>query len=205
MSNSGFRSVLADIAFVVVGFSALLVMLRGCSVSAAEPPATAYRAEIPVEIRELFRNPDGSCVQCSNGMAGWQINVPQLTLLLWNSEYGPAVRGGSSPSRVENYCNQRGIKVYNVTGSGTWDFMRWAAKTGRFCAIGAGSRHFQFLYGWDPQTNRWYVCNNNSPQRIDEYSWTGFQKLHRSSGEWVVVPDYPPMPMAPRYVAWWAR
>jgi hypothetical protein len=169
----------------------------------AEPPYHAYQAELLPEQRVWFRNPDGSCVQCSNGMAGVQSNVISLSTLLWDTDYGTAVRGGSSPSRVESYCDKRGIAVYNVTGSNTIDWMKWGCKTGRFPAIGAGTRHFQFLYGWDPIKNRWYVCNNNSPRQIDEYSAEEFQRLHLASGQWVVVPDYPPLPMLPRYVPWW--
>jgi hypothetical protein len=132
----------------------------------------------------------------------WQ-NVPQAYTLLWKTDYGSAVRGGSGPSRVEDYAERRGMKIYNVTGSQTWDWMRWAAKTGRFAAIGAGGRHFQTLYGWDPQRNVWYVCNNNSPSRVDEYTWDQFRRLHLASAEWVVILDYPPSPAVPRYFRWW--
>ena len=173
------------------------------AIAADEPPATAHRMELPPDVRVWYRNPDGSCVQCSNGMVGVHNNQIKMSTLLWDSEFGPKVRGGSSPSRVEKYCNQRSIQVYNVTGSSTWDWMKWAAKTGRFAAIGAGYRHFQTLYGWDEKTNTWFVCNNNSPSRVDTYTWEAFRRLHLSSGQWVVIPDYPPTPMAPRYVAWW--
>jgi hypothetical protein len=202
--GNSFVGVLADTTAISAFLIAIVIAVtHGCELQAAEPPPHAYRAELPEDIRVVFRNPDGSCVQCSLGMDGAQVNVPELTMLLFDSQYGPGIHGGSSPSRVENYCNQRNIKVYNVTGSSTWDWMRYAAKTGRFAAIGAGTRHFQFLWAWDPRTNKWYVCNNNSPRKIDEYTWEQFQRLHLASGQWVVVPDYPPMPRLPRYAAWW--
>jgi len=158
---------------------------------------------LPAEIREWFRNPDGSCVQCSIGMAGvWQNNANAQTLL-WDTEYGPRVRGGSSPSRVADYCNRRGIKAYNVTGSNTWDWMAWCARNGRMAAIGAGGSHFQTLCWWDQASGFWYVCNNNSPQKIDKYDWNSFQRLHLASGQWVVILDTPAPPVAPRYVQWW--
>ena len=159
--------------------------------------------ELPVEVRKWFRNPDGSCVQCSIGMCGTWNNVPAATTLLWNTEYGKAVRGGSWPSRVADYCSTRGIRAFNVTGDSTFDWMEWAAKTGRFAAIGAGTRHFQTEYGRDRDAGLWYVCNNNSPQRIDEYTNEGFRRLHLASGKWVVILDGPAPPPPPRYVRWW--
>lgn len=178
---------------------ACLLLLLGTSVM-AQDQLTAF----PPEVRQWFRNPDGSCVQCSIGMCGvWQ-NVPAATMLLWDSEvYGPKVRGGSYPSRVEAYCDRRKIAAYNITGEATWDWMKWAAETGRMAAIGAGSNHFQTLCWHNPKTNRWYVCNNNSPSRIDEYDWEGFRRLHLASGKWVVILKAPPPPAPPNYFAWW--
>lgn len=159
--------------------------------------------DFPPDVRAWFRNPDGSCVQCSIGMCGvWQ-NVPAATTLLWDTEYGARVRGGSYPSRVEKYADARGIPIYNVTGRDTWDWMKWASKTGRMSAIGAGTAHFQTLCWYDPDAQRWYVCNNNSPTRIDEYTQKGFERLHLSSGQWVVILKAPPPPVLPQYVEWW--
>jgi hypothetical protein len=48
--------------------------------------------ELPVEVRKWFRNPDGSCVQCSIGMCGTWNNVPAATTLsagrenLWSAD-----------------------------------------------------------------------------------------------------------------------
>ena len=171
--------------------------------SAQPPDSVPYRLELPTEVRAWYRNPDGSCVQCSIGLCGIAQNVPAAYTLLWDTKYGSKVRGGSWPSRVEGYCEARQIKAYNVTGEQTWDWMRWAAKTGRMAAIGAGTRHFQTLYGWDPRTNTWYVCNKNSPTVVDEYSWESFRRLHLASRQWVVILDYPPSPRSPKYVQWW--
>lgn len=165
--------------------------------------AAEFQCEVPAEQRRWYRNPDGSCVQCSIGMSGVHMNVPSAYTLLWDTEYGHKERGGSYPSRVSNYAKARGIPIYNVTGSATWEWMRWAARTHRYAAIGAGSAHFQSLWGWETDGNRWFVCNNNSPSKIDEYSWAGFQRLHRASGEWIVVIDKQPPPVCPRYIAWW--
>lgn len=144
-----------------------------------------------------------SCVQCSNGMCGLAMNVPEFASLLWKSEYGDAVRGGSNPSRVANYARARKVRIYNITGATTWDWMRWAASTGRPCAIGAGGSHFQTLKGYDKQRGIWLVVNNNGDQRIQEYDEAAFRRLHLASGQWCVILDYPPEPATPVIVEWW--
>lgn len=172
-------------------------------------PVPAARAQeplavdLPVEQRRWFRNPDGSCVQCSIGMCGVDQNVPAAATLLWDTEYGPRERGGSGPSRVAEYCDRRGIRAWNIVGDGTFEWMKWACATGRGAAIGAGANHFQTLVGYDPAARRWYVCNNNSPDRIDSYDEAQFRRLHLSSGPWVVILDYPPHPARPEYRPWW--
>lgn len=185
---------------------AMIAALLACGSAAAqtiEPPDPRLAADLPREIRQWFRNPDGSCVQCSIGMCGVDQNVPAAATLLWDTEYGPRERGGSYPSRVAAYSQRRGIRIYNVTGQSTFDWMKWAAETGRGAAIGAGRAHFQTLMGYDPRTGTWYVCNNNSPHRIDAYDEAAFRRLHLASGQWVVILDYPPHPERPQYVQWW--
>jgi len=177
--------------------------------ASAESPAIKQAAfmELPAEYRAWFKNPDGSCVQCSNGMVGMHINRPEWTFLLWDTPYGPAVHGGSWPGRVAEYARQRGMKLFNVTGASyaeTRLWMLWAAQTNRFCAIGAGTSHFQTLYGYVPGDSKpWKVCNNNSPQRIDEYTEDEFRRLHMASGPWVVVPDEPAPAPPPQLIEWW--
>jgi hypothetical protein len=181
----------------------LLVIVLSCL---AQRAMADDQLTLPENVRAWFRNPDGSCVQCSIGMAGvWQ-NFPAASYLLWDTEFGKAVRGGSYPSRVEKYCDARRIPVYNITGEGTYDWMKWASKTGRMSAIGAGTAHFQTLVYYDatPGVERpWCVCNNNSPTRIDRYTEAGFRRLHESSGKWVVILKTPAPPPQPRYVKWW--
>lgn len=173
-----------------------LILLAGAA-------AAQDQLQFPAEVREWFRNPDGSCVQCSIGMCGvWQ-NNPAATTLLWDTAYGPRVRGGSGPSRVEAYCDARKIAAWNVTGSNTWDWMDWAAGTGRFAAIGAAPVHFQTLCWYNPAENLWYVCNNNSPQRFDKYTPANFRRLHLQSGQWVVILKAPPPPAYPNWERWW--
>lgn len=136
-------------------------------------------------------------------MCGVEMNVPAFSTLLWDSVYGHKERGGSWPGRVAEYAKARGVRIYNVTGSNTWDWMRWACATGRPCAIGAGGLHFQTLSGYDPKTKTWEVCNNNSPQKIDQYSDEAFRRLHLASGQWCVILDYPATSAIPEYRKWW--
>lgn len=168
-----------------------------------ECPDARLAVDLPADVRTWYRNFDGSCVQCSLGMCGVDQNVPAAATLLWDTDFGPKERGGSGPSRVSEYCNRRGIQAYNVTGSNTWDWMKWAALTGRGAAIGAGTAHFQTLMGYDAAHGTWYVCNNNSPARIEAYDEHAFRRLHLASGQWVVILAYPPHPERPRYLRWW--
>jgi hypothetical protein len=157
------------------------------------------------ESRAFYRNPDGSCVQCSIGMCGFNNCDPNAAQLLWDTEYGPAERGGSNPSRVESYCDRRGIRAWSVTGESVDDtipWLRWAVKTRRFAAFGAGTRHFQTLYGYDYERSQWLVCNNNSTDRIDRYSESDFRELHRQSGPWCVILEKPAS-AAPVTEKWW--
>lgn len=169
-------------------------------------PTVPTSMQLSAETRSWYRNPDGSCVQCSIGMAGVHGNDLNAASLLWDTEYGPAVRGGSWPSRVEAYCDRRGIKAWSVTANTvdeTLPWMVWAARTGRFAAIGAGQAHFQTLYGYDPLSERpWMVCNNNSTHRIDRYGEAEFKRLHAASGPWVVILERASSD-PPSLVKWW--
>jgi hypothetical protein len=159
---------------------------------------------VPSAIRRFCRNPDGSCVQCSISMCGYDQNYPEASQLLWDTEYGKAERGGGWPERTSRYAQARGMRCFNITGNEVYDWMKWACATGRGCAIGAGGSHFQTLVGHDPSTNTWYVCNNNSTDKIDVYSDAAFRRLHEASGKWVVILDVPPRPGMPwQHVEWW--
>lgn len=158
---------------------------------------------VPQNILRLFKNPDGSCVQCSNSMTGTDQNIPQFSYLLWNSPYGGSVRGGSNPSRVASYAKARNVRIWNITGEQTFDWMKWACRNGRGAAIGAGTNHFQTLVGYDPQRSVWFVVNNNGDQRIQEYGDKEFHQLHYASGPWCVILDYPPAAAPPEEVNWW--
>lgn len=171
-----------------------------------DPRDTRWSADIPAEFRELFRNPDGSCVQCSIGMIGIDANDPSAYTLLVDSEFGNKVRGGSWPGRTAEYTKIRKIKCWNVTGRETYDAMVWATETGRGAAIGFKTSHFCTLMGSIVDRagqRRWFVCDNNTPEKVDEYSDAEFRRLHEASGPWCVILDQPPAIVRPRYVDWW--
>lgn len=164
---------------------------------------------LPPENRAWYLNTTnpGSCVQCSIGMAGvWQNEPRAATLFFQTHNFGPAIQGGSSPSRVEAYSDARRMPVYNVTGAATFEWMKWAAKTGRMAATGCFPVHFQTLVYYDEASPKpWKICNNNSPGRIDEYTDAEFRRHHLDSGPWVVILKTPPPPVPPVYVDWWNR
>lgn len=180
-----------------------LIALFVTALLAAPAAAGELAGEVPAAVRAWYRNPDGSCVQCSIGMSGIQMANPNAATLLWDTEYGPKQRGGSGPDRVARYAKSRGLALFNVTGAPTFDWMKWAARNGRWCAIGAASNHFQTLTDYDPAAGRWFVCNNNSTGKIDEYSEDGFRQLHLASGRWCVILDGPACAAPPRYIKWW--
>jgi hypothetical protein len=128
--------------------------------------------------------------------------------LLFDTEYGPAERGGSGPDRVARYCRQRGIEIYNITGRSfeqTKPWIDYAARTGRFAAVGCFSRHFQTLWGRDFERDLYYVQNNwdGTFDRPYEYTAAEFRRRHEESGAWVVIPVGPPMAVQPVYRKWW--
>ena len=166
-----------------------------------DPVDTRLTADLPEYVRKWYLNvtSPGSCVQCSLGMCGADQNVPEAATLLWDTEYGSKVWHGTGPSRAINYCRERKIKVWSITGDETYAWMKWAISTGRPCAIGAGNSHFQTLVGYDDKTKVWYVCNNNSPTRIDAYSDAAFRRLHYASGYWIMILKNPPHPLRPEY------
>ncbi len=188
--------------YKLIAFLALLLLPALCQAQPIE--LKELEGFPPSDVRVWFRNPDGSCVQCSLSLVGVYTNCPQASTLLWDTRYGKAVRGGSYPSRVEDYCEKRGIPAWNITGDVTFDWLRWCGRNGRMAAIGAGSAHFQAFVWCDPQSDTWYVNNNNSPEIIDVYTWKQFQRLHLASGAWIVVLDLPPPPAGkPLFVKWW--
>lgn len=155
---------------------------------------------IPAEQRRRFGNPDGSCVQCSIGMAAVHHACKPAEMLLWNSQYGGPVRGGSTSSRVAQYCRARGIPVLNTTQN-TLAIVDAALRSGRMAAIKWGSDHMITALGITAD-GRYAVCDNNSPSTISYYTRAEFARRHRS---WVVVLLGPaPSPWkAPPLVRWW--
>ncbi len=185
-------------ASLLAGLFCLVALTMG-----ADYLTEVSRMCLTAQMRNKYWNPDGSCVQCSIGMIGVAGNDPNAATVLWDTKYGPAIRGGSWPARVASYFHSRGIRGWNITGEeNTFAWMKWAIKTRRFAAIGAGQAHFQTLYGYDFKRQKWLVCNNQTPGRIDEYDDDAFRRLHMASGPWIVVlarpASEPPVP-----VEWW--
>lgn len=209
--RSSCHTVLAGLLFFLCSLANASGFLGARASEKAPPvgllnPPQVRTMELPDEVRLWFFNTDGSCVQCSGGMVGVRNNLPAWTFLLFNTdEYGPAQRGGSGPDRVARYARARGMRLFNVTGRSTYEYMEWAAKTGRFAAIGAFSGHFQTHYGRDftPAAEKYFVCNNWPGQIVTSYSQREFERVHEASGLWCFVPDEPACPPVHQVVEWW--
>lgn len=162
-------------------------------------PADEYFGRMfPREQREAYENSSGSCVYMSTAAAGLWQNVPLAWTLPWDTEYGTACRGGATPSSFERNAKARGLLAVSVTGSKTYEWMKWAIRNGRWCAIGAGRAHFQTLVGCDEQAGTWDVWNCNDRNVVTRYTDAEFQQLHKACGNWCIVlieyPDAPGMP-----------
>ena len=175
-------------------------------VLAAPAVAGELAIDLPEDQRVRYRNPDGSCVQCSIGMCGcWRSNQAAARLL-HNSEYGPAVRGGSGPERVARYCQERQIAVWNITGPATTDWVLWSLHTGRGAAVLYGSNHFVTAVGYRPHTQEVAICDNNSPTRIQWMTLGEFKRRHLAWGGqgWTVILKGPSAPGRDVwFLPWW--
>lgn len=190
-----------------------IFILLAASVASAQPlystaiySAPSWVNTIPAELRQTYRNYDGSCVQCALGIVGQYHDNPNMAMLLWTSEFGPAERGGSDPGRVHEYCQRRGIPVYNVSGRSSFPWVEWALKNGRNCGVTWGSNHMITAVGISPDGQQIAVVDNNSPGQVDIYSRQQFIANHTSyRGGWCVIPAGPvPTPWdAPGYHPWW--
>lgn len=185
----------------VMAFLTALVLLWWVCSSIAEG-AERIRAEVyfgkdffPREQREAYENSSGSCVYMSVAAAGIYQNVPLAWTLPWDTEYGEACRGGSTPTRFERDAKSRGLLALSVTGTQTYDWMKWGIRNGRWVAIGAGRQHFQTLVGHNPENDTWDVWNCNDYHVVTRYTDAEFRRLHEACGHWcILLLDYPSMP-----------
>lgn len=199
---------------------ASVLLASAAAIAAAQEPDAppppdgrdCYVVRLPSDQRARYRNPDGSCVQCSIGMCGVAQAVPAAEWLLWDSQYGTRVRGGSDPDRVKRYCDARLIPAYNIFGREAWPWLCWALENGRPAAITWGSRHMITAMGATfnaagriDQQSAIAICDNNSPTRV---SWVPVPQFRRNfeafgSSGWVVILRTPPPAHAAPFRVWW--
>ena len=72
---------------LLLAIAVLFLMTNAASAQSQPPDQVPLRMELPPDVRDWFRNPDGSCVQCSIGMCGVWCNVPAAATLLKNSTW----------------------------------------------------------------------------------------------------------------------
>lgn len=192
---------------ILIVCGCLAAACGGPLVSLAAKPASSLQASVighrdsqsdakapPVEVRELFFNPFGDCVQDSISEHAVKVNHRNAANLLWNTKYGPAIRGGSNPSRVSAYCQARGIDAWVITGASTWSWMQWAGSTGRGAAVSLDKQHFQTVVSYDKASRIWYVSDNRTPRLIEPYDDQTFYAQHLEGGQWCVILNTPPPP-----------
>lgn len=182
-------------------------LVVSCLAIAEDPPPQFPQRpmlQLSKATKELYLNRTGDCVQDSLGMNGASRGNYNAASVVWDTEYGPAQLGGSSPSRVAAYCKARGIPIYNVTGrtvDDTIPYAEWAMRNGRGAAIGYFGNHFQYLIGRDYQRNTWRVQNNwpGTFEQSYEHTPAQFRANHAASGPWLVIIKGPPPGPDPHY------
>lgn len=101
------------------------------------------RDVVPEQERLRMRNRDGSCVQCSIAIAGIHHANANAEVLLFDSEFGPPVRGGSWSGRVAQFAKSRGLEIWQIEGDETIGWIEWALSTNRYVALSFNPYHFQ--------------------------------------------------------------
>lgn len=207
---SAFRFPLSALALVIVAWALVIPALAPAAEATPSPDGRPwFVVSLPSAERVRFRNPDGSCVQCSLSMAGVACAIPAAENLLWDTEYGPKIRGGSGPDRVKAYCNARAIPAYNVYGASALDWCRWGLRNGHPVAITWSTNHMILACGYSGETldaeSYYAICDNNSPDKIQWIKPDVFRKWFCAFGGsgWCVILKTPPPPGAALYVPWW--
>lgn len=160
---------------------------------------------LPDSARARYYNTDGSCVQCSNGYAGYVLRIPQFAELLWTTPYGPAERGGAGPSRVARYARERGVQVVNVTGAQTTAWIEQELLNGRPLSITWDYNHVVSVLDMTDDRQHFLVWNNQwRDGKPRWYSRSEFYRRHSIDGRWAVAyPSYPAPTPAGQYTHWW--
>ena len=159
---------------------------------------------MPRDQFERFRNrPDpsdgsGSCVQASLSMCGAHHGVPAFELLLQPSQFGPAELGGSTPSRVKNYAQARGVPIYSIEGSETLPWIEWGLRRGCYVGITYGRAHMITAVATAEDGSWFEIVDNNWPgevRRVDRATFIHEHRIH--GGGWCVLLKTPgPAPWA---------
>lgn len=190
-----------------IAITLLVLLVASANLMGSEPPKGIHSMHLSKATLHKGDNVTrpGSCVQCACTHIGYHCGDPAAASLLINSEYGPAVLHGSTPSRIAAVFNQRHIKAYNVTGAQTTKrMMEFAVRTHRFAAIGFTPAHFETLAGKDFDTGEWLVINNQlqTDMETERYSDAEFMRHHMESGPWCIVLQQPGSD-PPELVEWW--
>jgi hypothetical protein len=141
------------------------------------------------------KNGEGSCVQASVSMCGNNEGVPAAELLLKKSRYGDPVLGGSWPQRVQDYCRERKIPIWNIEGAQTLGWIEWQLRRGGYAAITYGVAHMITAVGVSDDGKSFWIVDNNYPTECREVTRSVFVREHRRfGGGWAVILKMPGPP-----------
>jgi hypothetical protein len=188
-----------------------VLTLAALSIIASTASGFDPRDVVPPQIREQFRNfpapgsGEGSCVWCAISMMGVDGNNPRAATMLENTQWGPANLGGAYPDMARQAFSQREIDAWHIEGN-TRPWLEWCWRNRRTAAVTLTPYHMQWMVGGDPARGTVYVVDNNSPQRVDEWSVSEFFAQHEShGGGWTIILKGPrPAPWyGPETRKWW--
>lgn len=138
---------------------------------------------------------EGSCVYASNSMAGAHHGVPGAELFMQDWEGHPPCLDGSWPDRFVRDCQTRGIDAWSIEGPETLEWVVWALNRGCYVGITYGRAHMITAIGYDQDTGRVEIRDNNYPGESRFVDWKTFVREHRvHGGGWCTILKTPGPP-----------
>lgn len=142
---------------------------------------------VPVPRNCRILNTKGSCVWCSLELAGRYAEIKELYDITKNPRDGgdPRCQGGSSPSPVRAFLNDKHIKYEMIEDKSKTDWLVQKVKIERRPVCFAIPGHMLSLVHYDPDTKMIKVIDNaDHTLSVQQWSW---DKFHRLWSGWAYV------------------